>query len=1196
LRKAKGAARRIKRLAKLAGGPQGSAEAGPIELWIDSPAEDERVVTNVLRIEGWAFSRTGAIAQIAVFLDRQELSQVEYGLPRVDVMEVFNLPSEDCGFSGLVNLPKNAAAGQHALRLVVTNDRGHTRTVQRKITLTDTGHAAVGMTFWIDSPAENITTAGRLEIAGWAFSPEFPIRFVMAHIDGTPVQQLTHGITRDDVYTVYPTPFACMSGFRGQIEFPGARPGKHVLTLHISTHNGATAMVSRTFVVRPSTVAHLEVERAECRGDTLTISGFALMPGKRLPWMVSAYAGGELLGTCRAKLSRPDVRQRFPDVPGAGQSGFELRCSAPAPKVDHPPSTLSLNIQCTDADGQIAKQDVVVTHRPDELVQSLAACRVDLEDLVWQARLQARIEPTILNLATDYPLASILNACDVFTLPGKREKAGAEHPTSLDADTMAMADMADIVMAEEAAAQAAQKARTARYVTATLKRIKAGSAHGKKGTQSASVVAEWNPQASLSAIPSVSIIMPVYNKIDYTRRCVERVLETARPYIPLEVIVVDDCSMDETPAVIAELARADARVRYVRNETNLGFLRSSNHGADVATGDVLIFLNNDTLPEPRWIEPLLHTLLTQPQAGAAGGKLMYPDGTLQEAGGVIYNNGDGANFGRNSVYPEHPLFHTQREVDYCSGALLATPRALFFELGKFDERYSPAYCEDSDYCFKVREAGRRVYFQPDSAIIHFEGVTSGRDTNQGLKRYQVINREKFVDRWRDALSRQGPPPDNYDRRVLNELWARYEREQDPETGAHTPKRALVAFSSVPEFNHEGGSRQHAALVDFLQHFGWQVTVFAVYKPGADTYIRQLQQRGIQVYCSYRCVGVGDSYVEDFSELVREGRFQLALMAPWVITEECMAALRTLSPETRIVTNTMDLQFLRDIRRALTGADADEGDVMIPPAVGTELIRELNAYANSDLVTTVSVEETALLRSFLGARGRVEMLPHTEGIPTSPFGISERHGMLFVGNFRHPPNAEAVEFLFSKVLPLVDPAVLRKHPVTILGTDMPDSLRALARGLDGVHMLGWVPSVMPYLHRARINLVPLLHGAGTKVKLIQALMVGTPSVSTTVGAEGLALEDGQHVLVADTPEQFAQCMTRLATDDVVWARLALASRDHVLARHGPDAVRARFGELIDQVMQTPSQAAPQPGDAVLPGRLPSAAHRDAALVK
>lgn len=1214
LRKAKGVARRLNRLRKHAGELRGDGgNSGSIEIWVDTPADDARVETNVLKVEGWAFSQTGAITQVAVSLDFQELGHVEYGLNRVDVMNTFNLASERCGFSGVVDLPKNVTAGAHTVRVVATDDHGQKRTMRRQITVTESGQAAVGMTYWIDAPQPDTITSGRLEISGWAFSPESPVKSVTALIDGEQETWLAHGIARDDVYQVYPTPFARMSGFRGHIEFPDARPGKHVLTLRFTTHNRATATVSRNFVFRPDSLPHLEIERAQWRGDTVTVDGCAFMPGKRLPWMVSAYtADGTLLGTTRVKRSRPDVRQRFPDAPGAGQSGFELVCPVPAPQAiqasqrgSATSATLALTIQCVDAEGQIIKDEVVVTHRPDEIGQTLAASRIGLEDLVWQVRLRTGAEPSILNLAPDYPLASILKGCDVFTLPGKRDKTGA----------LGGPDLADIVVvADEATAQAAIKERAARYVMATIKPVKAGATRGAKhgGAQDdvardVAVSAAWTPQAQqLRAIPSVSIVIPAYNKIEYTRPCVERILETARPYISLEVVVVDDCSTDDTAAVLTELARADARVRYVRNETNSGFLLTSNHGAEVATGDILIFLNNDTLPEPRWIEPLIQTLQTQPAAGAVGGKLMYPDGTLQEAGGVIYNNGDAANFGRNSADPEHPLFQTVREVDYVTGALLATPRALFLELGKFDERYVPVYCEDSDYCFKVREAGQRVYYQPESSVVHFEGVTSGRDTNQGLKRYQVINTQKLHERWQEALTRQGPPPDNYDRQTLNRIAVRYERECDPETGAYTPKRALVAFSSVPEFNHEGGSRQHAALIDFLQDLGWHVTVLAVHKPGDERYIRQLQQRGIQVYCGHRCIDVGDNYLEEFADLARDGQFQLALMAPWYLTEESLPSLRTFSPHTRIFTNTMDLHFLRDIRGALASAGAEKNggsdkssdkssartgkkssassgrhspdedgeiDAMIPPALGETLIRELNVYANSDLVTTVSAEETTLLRSFLGAHSNVQLLPHTEAIPASPIALADRRGMLFVGNFRHPPNTEAVEYLFSEVLPLIDPAVLRAHPITIVGTDLPDSLRTLARNIEGVQMLGWVPEVTPYLHRARINLVPLLHGAGTKVKLIQALMVGTPSVTTPVGAEGLSLEDERQALIAETPEQFARDMTRLATDDALWSRLALASRDHVLARHGPEVVRARFGALIDQVMRTPSRATP-----------------------
>ena len=99
-----------------------------------------------------------------------------------------------------------------------------------------------------------------------------------------------------------------------------------------------------------------------------------------------------------------------------------------------------------------------------------------------------------------------------------------------------------------------------------------------------------------------------------------------------------------------------------------------------------------------------------------------------------------------------------REVDYCSGALLATPRALFQSLGGFDSRFSPAYYEDTDYCFALRERGYRVYFQPASTIIHREGATSGVDVSRGVKRYQAINQKKFAEKWAPALAQYPPRP------------------------------------------------------------------------------------------------------------------------------------------------------------------------------------------------------------------------------------------------------------------------------------------------------------------------------------------------------------------------------------------------------------------------------------------------------
>lgn len=221
--------------------------------------------------------------------------------------------------------------------------------------------------------------------------------------------------------------------------------------------------------------------------------------------------------------------------------------------------------------------------------------------------------------------------------------------------------------------------------------------------------------------------------------------------------MIDDASTDETAEMLERWARRDPRVRVIRNPEGLGFLDSCNRGAEFATGEILVFLNNDTLPRPGWLPPLLRTLTEQPRAGAVGGKLLYPDGTLQEAGGMIFNDASGCNVGRGDARPDRPPYNALREVDYCSGALLATPRALFLSLGGFDRRFRPAYYEDTDYCFSLWDRGYRVFYQPESEVVHIEGVTSGTDLRSGVKSHQVVNRLKFAEKWRTALASQTAP-------------------------------------------------------------------------------------------------------------------------------------------------------------------------------------------------------------------------------------------------------------------------------------------------------------------------------------------------------------------------------------------------------------------------------------------------------
>jgi GT2 family glycosyltransferase len=226
----------------------------------------------------------------------------------------------------------------------------------------------------------------------------------------------------------------------------------------------------------------------------------------------------------------------------------------------------------------------------------------------------------------------------------------------------------------------------------------------------------------------------------------------------VEVIVVDDGSLDGSAEWLDEMAQTQSWLRVVHNASNLGFVNAVNRAADAARGDLLVLLNNDTILLPGWLTALQQTFRQYRDAGAVGGKLVFPDGRLQEAGGIVFDDGTAAKFGYGDVDIGAPLYNFVRQVDYCSGALLATPRALFNEIGGLDTRYAPAYYEDTDYCFQVREQGLAVYYQPQCTVIHLEGATAGHQVTHGAKRYQLFNHERFVERWQATLKDQPERP------------------------------------------------------------------------------------------------------------------------------------------------------------------------------------------------------------------------------------------------------------------------------------------------------------------------------------------------------------------------------------------------------------------------------------------------------
>jgi GT2 family glycosyltransferase/glycosyltransferase involved in cell wall biosynthesis len=630
----------------------------------------------------------------------------------------------------------------------------------------------------------------------------------------------------------------------------------------------------------------------------------------------------------------------------------------------------------------------------------------------------------------------------------------------------------------------------------------------------------------LSDAPRVSIVIPVYNKIAYTSACLRSIVEHAGA-TAFEVIVVDDGSTDATPRRLADVSG----IRNVRNAQNLGFIGSCNAGAAVACGEYVLFLNNDTVVTAGWLEALVACMEQAPDAGLVGAKLVYPDGRLQEAGGIIFNDGSGWNYGRFED-PDDARYCFRREADYCSGAAILLRRDLFGKLGAFDVRYTPAYYEDTDLAFAVRAAGLKVYVEPAATVVHFEGITSGTDTASGTKRYQVINHDKFADKWKDALARQPAPG------TPIALAATHRAK----------KRVLIVDATTPQPDHDAGSVRMVNLMRVLGEFGYQVSFLPDNRAWTERYTPALQALGVEaLYAPYAA-----DPVALFRDRGRE--FDLIILSRHYVAASYVGLARLYAPQAKLAFDTVDLHYLREQRAAeLTGATDPARHAAATRAQELKLIREC------DLTLVVSSAEQELLaRDAPGAR--VEILSTVNEIHGCRVPYGERRDLVFVGGFQHPPNADAVAWFARDVFPLLrqELADLRFH---VIGSKVPDAIRALAD--DHVLVHGFVGDIAPYMDGCRISVAPLRYGAGVKGKINTAMSYGLPVVATTLAVEGMHVRAGEDVLVADDPATFAAAVARLYRDEALWQRLSANGLANVEAHFSFAAARAAVQRIVDR---------------------------------
>jgi O-antigen biosynthesis protein len=601
--------------------------------------------------------------------------------------------------------------------------------------------------------------------------------------------------------------------------------------------------------------------------------------------------------------------------------------------------------------------------------------------------------------------------------------------------------------------------------------------------------------------PKVSLLVAIHAHADLTEACLRSILSHTIG-VTYEVILLDDAADAETKRFLETVDGA----RQIVSETNIGFIRSVNRGAEAARGAWIVVMNNDTEATPRWLAAMLDCAESADDVAVVTPKYVYPDGRLQEAGALVWRDATGVNVGRDED-ADGCLYNYRRETDYGSGAALMARTSFWRRVGGFDERFLPMYYEDADLCFQATESGMRVLYEPRAVVIHVEGATAGTDSDPRQKRYQELNRPKFVNKWRHRLERDHLRADITNIRTAS----------DRHRGPHV----LIVDHRVITWDRDAGSQRMLGVIKGFLSEGCHVTFLPHNLVAEQPYTEALQRLGVVVLYGR---------LDLRAELSTMGpRLRLIVLSRPHTASAWADTFRELAPSARLVYDTVDLHWLREARRASSSLEP----ALLPPKAFALRELELAMMRTTDETWVVTDEEAAqVVADAPGTTTRVVPIAHEIEQHVPP--ADSRSGIVFVGGFEHTPNVEAAIRLVREVMPPVW-AKLGEIRVSIIGPNPPPEVRLLSSPL--VDVTGWVDDLKPVLRLNRLLVAPLTYGAGLKGKVTQALAAGLPVITTPIGVEGFELSSDEEILVAIRSSDLADHVIRAYEDDDVWQRLS-----------------------------------------------------------
>jgi GT2 family glycosyltransferase len=629
--------------------------------------------------------------------------------------------------------------------------------------------------------------------------------------------------------------------------------------------------------------------------------------------------------------------------------------------------------------------------------------------------------------------------------------------------------------------------------------------------------------------PDVSVIVVLFNQAHFTLHCLRAVL--AQAGVSVEVVLVDNCSTDETPQLLARLDN----VRVLRNRENAGFLLAVNQAAAEARGRTILLLNSDAFVREDALAIALQTLESDDQIGAVGGRLILPSGQLQEAGSIVWSDASAQGYGRNLPREAGEVMF-RRDVDFCSGAFLLTPRVLFEQMGRLDPVYAPAYYEEADYCLRLWQAGLRVVYEPGAVIDHYEfgSETRGGESISLMKR----NRKHLRLRHTAALQLQHLPPSEG-----NVLFARNH------IGAR--RRLLVIEHEVPLTALGSGYPRMRAMLNEAVAAGWFVTLYPLFLPTVNWEAAYAELSGEIEICDGRGVDGLEGFLAE-----RMGYYDAILVSRPGNMAQFKEAVRNqphVIAGSRLIYDAEAIFAARDILQAEL-----EGRPMSAADANAVITQEIRLTADVDAVVTVSASEAQLLRERQAAP--VHVLSH----PTRPRrdapGREGRAGFLFIGRLleKTAPNYQGLTWFLRFVWPEIRTA-LEEVTLLVVGAVHPEPAELES---PGVRLLGQVEDLGPLYDRARVFVSPIRFAAGVPIKILESGAAGLPVVGTKLMATLLGWRPGVEIEATDDPVEMARAAIALYGDGERWEEVRTAALRRLEREHSEEGFRRGLRGLLE----------------------------------